>query len=559
MPKRYKIHPSIGIARVGTSSEFYVGPEIPGTFARPEDGTYRDANKKLRRQAARYWVFEYDDDQPAAPPRALLAGENGVARIEWTVHLANRKAIWFRFDEIKGITGDESEGAPYPPGWPLRNQDWIPADQPEERRRRLIINPGPRHLTDRNQRIEIEKGNSDGFDETWPGPLVGGKEIVSLGTLVTDEKGRLTVAGGFGTSGAAEPDAVPADGRLDSFVNNDKWFDDVADGPVTARVILDDGTAHEATASWLIVGPPDYAPPVENLVTIYDLLYDLALRELGLDPAIFDPATKQFQADHRPSFTRDIYPVLRRAFDYRWVIRQATSHPLSMSDFAALGAAPQPGEDPELNVRTEIFNRVRDPNNINGPEERTMPRLHNDGTAGITPQTLRLTVTRTQFEMLRKWAAGNFIADWHGALSPASEVTAEGLDRAAMEGACGGSFFPGIEAGWILRDKRIYSEPFRFRHATSEDDPSGVTPGDLTKRSAIPWQADFLKCGDNWWPAQRPNQVRVSPTATGTAQWARGINGHVDLVDRWSLLGIVVPAADPASPARFHESERELP
>jgi L-lysine 6-oxidase len=327
MTKRYKIHPSIGIARVGTSGEFYIGPEIPGTFAHAEDGHYRDATKRLRRQAARFWVFEYDDQQPNVAPHPIFAGEDEVQRIEWTVHLANKKAIWFQFDEIHGITGDESQGIPYPPGWPLRNQNWIPPSQPEERRRRLIINPGPRTLADRNQRIEIEKGNSSGFDETWPGPLVGGKEITSLGTMTTDDKGRLVVAGGFGTSGAAEQDAIPPDGRLASFVNNDKWFDDVSDGPVTARVIFSDGTSQEVTPSWLIVGPPDYAPPIENIVTVYDCLYDLALRELGLDPAIFDPATNQFQVAYAPSFTHEIYTILRRAFEYRWVIRQAQNHP----------------------------------------------------------------------------------------------------------------------------------------------------------------------------------------------------------------------------------------
>ena len=150
MPKHYKIHPSIGVARVGTSDEFYAGPEIPGTFALPEDGIYRDASKKLRRQAARYWVFEYDDDHPGSPPRPVFAGENGVAKIQWTVHLANKKAVWYKLDEIKGITGDESQGVPYPPDWPLRNKDWISPDQPEERRRRLIINPGPRSLTDKS-------------------------------------------------------------------------------------------------------------------------------------------------------------------------------------------------------------------------------------------------------------------------------------------------------------------------------------------------------------------------------------------------------------------------
>lgn len=560
MAKHYKIHPSIGIARVGTSDEFYVGPEIPGTFATPPDGKYRDAGKKLRRQAARFWVFEYDDAQPGNAPRPVFAGANGVARIEWTVHLANKKAVWFVFDVDKGITGDFSEGVPYPAGWPVRNQDLIPPNQVEERRRRLVIDPGPRQLTDKNLRIEIAKGNGGGFAETWPGPLFPNGEITSLGTMVTDDKGRLTVAGGRGTSGAIDPSAVPADDMpLGSFVDNDRWFDDVSDGPVKARLVFNDGATQEVDPAWLIVGPPDYAPPIENIVTMYDALYDLAIRELALNPAIFDPVTKTFQASFKPSFTKEIYPIVKRALDYQWVIEEADSHQPATFDFAALGAPPQPGEDPNLNPRMRVFSRLRDPNNIVGPTKRNMPKLHNDGTGGVPPQRLRFTVTRTQFEMLRKWAVGEFIPDWQGIPTPATTVSAEGLDRASLTAACGGSFYPGIEAGWILRDKRIYAEPFRFRHAPAEADPNGVTQGDLTKRSALPWQADFKKCGDSWWPAQRPNQVRASEVAAVAEEWDRGIAEHVDLVKRWSLLGIVIPTKNLASTVKFHESERELP
>jgi hypothetical protein len=188
-----------------------------------------------------------------------------------------------------------------------------------------------------------------------------------------------------------------------------------------------------------------------------------------------------------------------------------------------------------------------------------MPRLHNDGTGGAEPQTLRLTLTPTQYEIMHRWAQGRFIPDWAGPPAAPTDITASGLDRASLEGACGGGFFPGIEAGWVIRNPAIYKEPFRFRQLATEDNATGVTPGDVTKRSAIPWQADFLKCGDNWWPAQRPNQVRKNAAATTPSEWARRISGHVDLVKNWSRLGIVVPSTTPGSPAQFHESERELP
>lgn len=30
MPTVYKIHPAIGVARIGTSDQFYIAPETPG-------------------------------------------------------------------------------------------------------------------------------------------------------------------------------------------------------------------------------------------------------------------------------------------------------------------------------------------------------------------------------------------------------------------------------------------------------------------------------------------------------------------------------------------------
>ena len=49
-----KIHPAIGIARVGNSStEFFVGPEHPGVHSQPQGG-YRDTQGRIKRQAARF-------------------------------------------------------------------------------------------------------------------------------------------------------------------------------------------------------------------------------------------------------------------------------------------------------------------------------------------------------------------------------------------------------------------------------------------------------------------------------------------------------------------------
>jgi hypothetical protein len=91
----FKIHPAIGIARLGNSpTEFFIGPEKPGAHLGPKGG-YKDAQGRIKRQAARFRVFGYDDD-------GKLVGEVTAkdAHITWTLHLANKKAAWRQFDGL---------------------------------------------------------------------------------------------------------------------------------------------------------------------------------------------------------------------------------------------------------------------------------------------------------------------------------------------------------------------------------------------------------------------------------------------------------------------------
>src|SRR5688500_16027525 len=92
----YKIFPPVGIARIGNSpDEFFVGPETPGSLGIEfrADGTempverFKDAAFRVKRQAARFRVFEFDDAGGAGRPAVLPAG----TIVRWTVKLANRK------------------------------------------------------------------------------------------------------------------------------------------------------------------------------------------------------------------------------------------------------------------------------------------------------------------------------------------------------------------------------------------------------------------------------------------------------------------------------------
>jgi L-Lysine epsilon oxidase N-terminal/L-lysine epsilon oxidase C-terminal domain len=539
----FGIHPAIGIARLGNSTEFYPGPEVPGLPASIADGKFRDATGKLRRQGARFRVFAADSSTGSATEVVAGATIEGkkVRAIEWTAHLANKKAFWFEFD---GLTGEGATA--YPAGHPMRNGRL--SDPMADRRKKYVIDFGPRTLAGAGQSAKFSKGTGGGYPETFPGPLHNGAapvEILELGEMHTDADGLLTVVGGFGISG--HRGGVPSGGL--HYANNPEWFDDTADGPVSARVLYDDGTADAVVqGAWVVVGPPDYAPEIANLVTLHDLLFDMAVRVFGVKPNLFDPAVGQFLPTYEPSYTREIYPILKRTGDYRWVI--ATGSMKHNWNYAALGAKPYVAA-PGQRSPTEIFGRIRKPadwHNAFDVDDK-MPQIFGD----TGENTSSLTLTRTQHHILNQWKDGVFKSDWAGPPAPEGGITPDGLDRAALDHCIGGAFFPGIEAGWVLRDPRVYAGPFRLKPPGSDEfDFMELTPGSVTMRSALPWQADFLKCATHWWPAARPNQVHTD-TAGTVGQWDRTIAGHLSMVQTWHQLKLVLATTSSAGIPIFAE------
>src|SRR5437660_5302056 len=102
-----RIHPSIGVARVGNSDQFYIGPENPGIPGNWDPDAqkfkpFKHAEGKILRQAARFRIFQFDD---AGNPLKQVTQADGV-KIEWRVHVANRKASFFTFYGQKGAETD---------------------------------------------------------------------------------------------------------------------------------------------------------------------------------------------------------------------------------------------------------------------------------------------------------------------------------------------------------------------------------------------------------------------------------------------------------------------
>jgi hypothetical protein len=464
----YKIHPAIGIARVGNSDDFFVGPERIGERPNPPGG-FKDAQCRVKRQAARFRIYAHHDDG------TVEEIDKTKAKISWTVELANKKAAF-----------------------PGRGNAGSAAD--------LSITPGTRTINGPNQHKLFDNGTIK-FASTVT--------TVPLGEIRSDPENHLLVLSGAGKS------ASPVGTGLGDFWKNADWYDDISDGPVSATIrLLADNSTPPVTGAWVIVAPPKFAPHQDSVMTLYDRLLQVMVTA-GLAAA--PTAT---------SYTKDIYPILQRARDIRWVI--------DIPPTAMTWADPVTSDA----LRTAIFNSLKVP----GGGGDDMPQLNPPDSGDPSDfQTDRLT--NEQFAHMQRWKDDNYSNDWSGPPPPEAAISPEGLDRAALEACVGGSFYPGIEAGGLpqsastyypglggdsrpIANAAHYTEAFRLDHAS-------VSAGDITAAMALPWQADFTDCADNWWPVPRPNQVIRG--GTPGQDWLGGTIGSLeDMVEKWSQLGFVV-------------------
>ncbi len=448
MATTYRIHPAIGVARVGNSpGDFFVGPERIRQRPQPTGG-FKDDECRVKRQAARFRIYAHHDDGSVEEVTASQAD------ISWTVHLVNRKAAHPNRGNSEPATA-------------------------------LTIDPGQRTLVGPDASARFDTGTI-----AFSGQPVA---TVPLGEIRTDDDGRLLVLGGAGHS------ASPANNLIGGFWGNAGWYDDISDGSVTASITLEgSGDTPAVDGAWVLVAPPKFAPHQDSVTTLFDRLLQRMI-DLGLVNA---PTTT--------SYTDDIYPILERAREMKWVETTFGAHTWA---------------DPvtSQSVVDAIVGRVGNPGGGGGD----MPDL-NGSDSRVTP---------TQYAHLQRWQAGAYANDWTGVPAAEATVSPEGLDRAALEACVGGAFFPGIEAGGLnAGDRPILEKPYT---AAFRIDHSQVNPGDISQAMALPWQADFNACADNWWPVPRPNDVYTTPGGS-SVRWSRDVANADEMVSEWNRLGFVV-------------------
>ncbi|BDS09937.1 LodA/GoxA family CTQ-dependent oxidase [Aureispira anguillae] len=554
----FRIHPAIGFARVGNSEDYYIEPQtmagehttgalsggLPikkGTDATPiSSDDIRDAAGKLKKQAARFKIYQYQDPDtlsyPSGGGEEVIIGStvtiNGVqkkvADIVWMVHLANKKANSWVEPEA-GIEAYANGNTPE-----MRNPNFAGTADPSNKTRlqKLMTDAGPRVIqASANETVLFNKTTVptywdpiDGEIKTInsypvsfpasdgdPSAYNDSSELIDyIGELQTEVNGHLLVLGGYGKAcgfdmnGDPDPNAV-----LDHDVNNDNWLDDTGDGPVNAVLIFDDNTHHTIEGSaWVVATDPAYAPQTLNVVSLWDDVYMTWLEELGLEPSIY--ANGQYNTNYQPYFHDDVYPTLNAAHLQMWNTNLPDKAIKSHQTFSNLTENKPP---------FDALSFIRNPN-IPAQAENGSPLM--PLALGDSEKSF-LSVSTSQYFFMEQWMNNKCVGATKKNLGPG-----EYLDKAVLANCLGGRFSPGIDLTFIVRDTNLYNTnwtkptvgPFRvnkqimdYSTATTDNPFLGVgyvplrtapvEPGDLCKFMSIPWHTDYNSCATHT-PAPNP-------------------------------------------------------
>ena len=207
--------------------------------------------------------------------------------------------------------------------------------------------------------------------------------------------------------------------------------------------------------------------------TLYNLLTDVAIQ------------AGQLPVPSRPSFQRDILPILRSLGDLQWVNKGFAAgfgygmppHFLDPTTLSKLANA----NEAYAELRRTIANSFRDPA-LQDASMKPWPWLDGDAVDVPMPPISRAmnALTDTHLLLLQCWAEGNFEVDWDPlSVSPASieavplQQQPAMLDRAALKFCLADAFHPGCEMTWPMRHATLYAAPYRLRHrATDNPEPN---------------------------------------------------------------------------------------
>ncbi|KAG8777637.1 hypothetical protein FRC20_010344 [Serendipita sp. 405] len=553
-----EIFPPVGIARAGDSEEYYISSEDPAK-EHADNFNFRDAGGKLRRSAVKFHAYEYKDGKPDKEIKQVEGCE-----IEWTVNVANAKALAFNFRGRYQAQGG------------LRNAKIKGLD---DRKKKLLIQASG-SISGKNKGPVTLQGNFKGSTSA--------DHPVTLGTLYTDGDGCLIFVAGTGEAKSVlDPNNPYPD--LENTFNNDDWFDTMCDGEVKVKVKYTGSNSRTIASSLrtaVVTAPPKYTSGVSCSTSLYDVIEDIYER----------PKRGQDYDCGKVYYESDIKRIFDAVMSMSWTNKKANEGHGSGRDHHFDHSQLRKNDAASKALRTQIFKWVRAPVKFEDAEnavlrdaqasEKYMPRISGDD--GDLPeengdQNSRnrwASVTELQYDRLAKWAKGDFESD-----GSRDAGAPDMLTLAALKWTTGAALYPGIEMWWITQFSEVYNPHARFRFR------NGLQSGDLTKGLALPWQGDFYACkpsfiscsqfglvtyplgNTHWWPHVRPDDIvswqtfqrmkgaepydlTREPWADGLGQYEEEHKGGVQMVKKWTKLGFISPAK--SNPAVLVETDRTL-
>jgi hypothetical protein len=507
---RFRIYPSVGIARLGNGpanqKDVVFSPEVPWKNMYETETDYISNDGTLKKQAQRFYIYECDDEG-----KPLRKVDPKKFDIEWTVEVANKKPFWYDFNNSLDLS-IQTENQNLSPNF---FEDKIAPGISAAYRNPNVLNEGLRKKKGENFRKELV--NSPGavtikagdgqktIDGKFPYTKAKGfgaskiaknmntnSKPVKLGTLEYD-KGTLIFYGGDGLSASLNPSDLNTD-----FADNSNWYDDICDGRVTARIKVKETKKskkekekwHDLTdaesSAWIATAPPDYAPQIQPISTMYDLICGAANDK-------YDPELSL------------VFPMFYRLYRMQWVnlgdflspsFKEIIDQLTKDGSFKYIYTKDSSKKAKE--IRNKIFNKFRSPkydynnepiipskdmtdlhNLGSGTDELKLPYYVGDGINYPGSPAQWFAIPPILYHQLKKWRDGDFETpkvkgkdakfkdiDDMGAFYRQRFIDASKNDsksallmtRAVLETLYGGGFHPGVELTWPMRHNEIYAE-----------------------------------------------------------------------------------------------------
>ncbi|MBQ4864745.1 LodA/GoxA family CTQ-dependent oxidase [Pseudoalteromonas sp. MMG013] len=480
----------------------------------------------VKKQAQRFYLYKCDMQGNPIEKVTLGDGE----KVTWHVSVANKKAFWYDYNNALDLSL-LSEGS----GNLSKNvslERLAPAQTAKRRNPNVLGNKLRQQLVIRSKGMVSSNQNdvvklsgkfpaNEADQESRLTNLLNMTERhnVLQGSISCSDSGVLSFYAGDGVSQAMTPSSLNTD-----FADNSNWYDDICDGSVSAELTLKNGNIvkinQENNSAWIATAPPDFAPQIEPLVTLYDMVSGSQFKEADL-------------AGLKTQFS-DVFPILYRLYRMQWVnqadfsdnqVNTVMGELSSQNQFAKLldnGCATS-------ELREEIFKQFRNPmfdeavdkqdagqtdsewintsriipskdtTDIKGRKathKLQLPFYPNDGVDYPGSPMQWFAIPPFMYQHLLNWSQGNFtvtddekshadtidsMAKFYIDTFADSSHPALLSARAALDALYGGGFHPGVELTWPMRHKHIYSENERKSGVNDQISLLGLSEFRLTQ------------------------------------------------------------------------------